>query len=110
MTEATPAVAMSARGMAACSCVLLMKVAAMFVAFQPTVAPLTKFDPFTVRTNPPPPAIALEGDMEASTGAAPLAVKVAVTAVGLLFTVTVQGVLEVGVQPLQLVKVEPAAA
>jgi len=75
------------------------------------VAPLTKFAPVTVRgTGLLPPATTLEGDRTVSTGAAePLLVKVAVTIVGLLFTVTVQGVLVVGVQALlQLVKVEPA--
>src|SRR5271169_5851907 len=63
-----------------------MKVVVRLLPFQSTVDPLTKFDPFNVRTNGLPPATAPEGDSEVSTGTAvpPLDTIVSVTTVEVL--------------------------
>jgi len=63
-----------------------MKVVARLPPFQSTVEPLTKFDPFNVRTNGLPPATALEGESEVNTGTAapPLATIVSANAVEVL--------------------------
>lgn len=67
---------MSVAGMTAVSCVLLTKVVSRLELFQTTTEPETKFEPFTVRVKPAPPAAVLEGEREASVGAGLLMVKV----------------------------------
>src|SRR2546426_72256 len=61
VTCGVPAVAMSAAGIAAVSCVALMTVVVRVLPFQRTVEPLTKLAPFTVRVNASPPANPLPG-------------------------------------------------
>jgi len=68
--EAVPAVAISAAGTVAVSCVADTKVVARDVAFHFTVAPDTKFVPLTVRVNCNPPAVAQVGLSELTVGVA----------------------------------------
>ena len=53
---AVPCAAMSVAGMVAVSCALLTNVVVRLDPFHVTVDPETKFDPFTVRVKPCPPA------------------------------------------------------
>src|SRR5437867_9614335 len=68
VTEAVPAVAMSAAVICACSCVLLPNVVARWLPFHCTMDELMKFVPVAVRVNPAPPATTLLGDREVSVG------------------------------------------
>ena len=56
VTEALPATAISAAGIAAVSWVALTKVVVRFAPFQRTTEPLTKLLPFTVSVKAGPPA------------------------------------------------------
>ena len=66
--EAVPAVVMRAAGTVAVTCVP-EPVVASGVPFQLTVEPETKFVPFTVSVNCPPPALAQVGLKEVTVGA-----------------------------------------
>src|SRR6266566_4941871 len=68
VTDAVPAVATSLAGIAACNCVPLTNVVVRAPPFQRTTDPLTKFVPFTVSVNAPPPAVVLVGDSEVTVG------------------------------------------
>lgn len=68
-TCAEPAVAMSLAGIEVAKTVLLTNVAAREVLFQMTCEPTKKFDPVNVRLRAGPPATALAGEIEVSTGA-----------------------------------------
>jgi hypothetical protein len=68
VTEAVPAVAMSAAEMEAVSLVLLANVVVRADPFQSTTEPETKFEPFTVRVKAGPPAVALLGEIELIAG------------------------------------------
>lgn len=68
VTSAVPPTAMSLEGIAAVSCVLLTKVVVWSAPFQRTTERALKLVPFTVRVNPGPPAVALEGKIEKSKG------------------------------------------
>src|SRR6267143_5615650 len=68
VTDAVAAVARSAAGMAAVSCVALTKVVVRAAPFQRTVEPLPKLLPFTASVNAAPPTLALEGESDASVG------------------------------------------
>jgi branched-subunit amino acid transport protein AzlD len=68
VTEAVPAAATSLAKIAAVNWVLLTKVVTRALPFHCTVAPETKFVPFTVRVNAAPPAVALEGESEVAAG------------------------------------------
>ena len=77
VTEAVPAAAMSAAGIAAVSWVALTKVVVRFAPFQRTTEPLTKLLPFTVSVKAGPPATALLGESVVNVGVeAPVIVKV----------------------------------
>src|SRR4029077_418429 len=76
VTEALPAVTMSAAVMAAVSCGLLMKVVVRLLPFQRTTEPDTKLVPVAVRVKAAPPAAALVGDSDVSVGAGLLTVNV----------------------------------
>ena len=52
LTDAEPGIARSLAGMAAVSCVLFTNVVVRAPRFHCTVAPETKFEPFTVSINP----------------------------------------------------------
>jgi hypothetical protein len=62
VTLKVPPVAMSEAGIAAVSCVALIKVVARVFPLNFTVELLTKFVPFTAKVNAPPPAVALVGE------------------------------------------------
>src|SRR5215470_4725709 len=62
VTIALPALAMSAGGIAAVSCVLLPKVVGRSAPFQRTTESETKFCPVTVSVNAGPPACVLSGE------------------------------------------------
>ena len=64
VTEALPAAAISAAGIAAVSWVALTKVVVRFAPFQRTTEPLTKLLPFTVSVKAGPPPAALLGERE----------------------------------------------
>ena len=68
VTEAEPAVAMSAAEMAAVSWVLLTKVVVRDVPFHCTTEVDRKFVPVTVSVNAEPPAVALLGETIVSVG------------------------------------------
>ena len=70
VTEAVPAVAMRAAGTVAVSRVAETNVVVSAVPFQFTVEPETKFVPFTVSVNCPPPAVAQLGLSELMVGSA----------------------------------------
>src|SRR5438552_1720837 len=76
VTEAVPAVAMSAVVICAVSCVLLPNVVARWLPFHCTMDELMKFVPVAVRVNPAPPATALLGEIELSVGTRLLIVNV----------------------------------
>jgi len=76
VTEAVPAVAMSAAVICAVSCVLLPKVVVLALPFQRTTDELLKFVPVTVSVNAGSPAVLLLGEIEVSVGAGLLMVKV----------------------------------
>src|SRR5206468_457004 len=69
VTEAVPALAMSAAVIAAVSCVALTKVVVRAAPFHCTVLPVTKPVPVAVSVKAAPPAVALVGDTEVSVGA-----------------------------------------
>src|SRR5206468_3255993 len=69
VTEAVPAVAMSAAGIAAVSCVALTKVVVRAAPFHCTVLPVTKPVPVAVSVKAAPPAVAVAGDTDVSVGA-----------------------------------------
>ena len=62
VTDAVPAVAISAALMAAVSCVALTKVVVRFAPFQRTTEVATKLLPVTVRVKLAPPAVRLLGE------------------------------------------------
>jgi len=70
VTGAVPAVAISAAGTVAVSCVTETNVVASGLPFQFTVEPVTKFVPFTVNVNCGPPAVAQVGLSELIVGLA----------------------------------------
>ena len=76
MTEAVPAVAVSAVVICAVSCVLLPNVVARWLPFHCTMDELMKFVPVAVRVNPAPPASTLLGEIELSVGSRLLIVNV----------------------------------
>jgi hypothetical protein len=76
VTEAVPAVWMSAAEMEAISLVLLTNVVVRADPFQFTTEPETKFEPFTVRVKAGPPAVALLGEIELIAGTGLLMVNV----------------------------------
>ena len=76
VTEAVPAVAMSAAEMEAVSFVLLENVVLRGDPFQSTTEPETKFDPCTVSVKAGPPAVALLGEIELIAGTGLLMVNV----------------------------------
>src|SRR6266850_3991819 len=76
VTDAVAAVARSAAGMAAVSCVALTKVVVRAAPFQRTVEPLPKLLPFTASVNAAPPTLALEGESDVSDGAGVVIVNV----------------------------------
>ena len=76
VTEAVPAVAMSAAEMEAVTLVLLANVVVRADPFQSTTEPETKFEPFTVRVKAGPPAVALLGEIELIAGTGLLTVNV----------------------------------
>jgi hypothetical protein len=80
VTEAVPAVAMSAAAIWACSCVLLTKVVVRLLPFQRTTDVMAKFVPVAVSVNAAPPAVALVGEIELSVGTGFVAVIVKVLA------------------------------
>ena len=59
---------MSVAVMAAVTCAPLTYVVARFDPFHCTSDPATKFDPFTVKVNAAPPAVALFGEMDVIEG------------------------------------------
>ena len=67
-TVAAPAPAISLGVIVAVSCVLLKNVVVCGLSFQFTIAPDTKFVPFTVSEKPGPPASALCGESEVMLG------------------------------------------
>lgn len=70
-TCAVPPAAMSEAGIAALTCVLLKKLVERADPFQSTVAPEAKPVPLTHSVKPGPPAAALVGESDCSTGAGP---------------------------------------
>src|SRR5439155_593156 len=68
VTEAVPAVAMSAAVICAVSCVLLPNVVVRWPPFHCTMDELMKFVPVTVSVNAAPPATAVLGERELSVG------------------------------------------
>src|SRR5882762_6702640 len=68
VTEAVPAVAMSAVVICAVSCVLLPNVVARWLPFHCTMDELMKFVPVSVSVKAAPPATTLLGDREVSVG------------------------------------------
>jgi hypothetical protein len=76
VTEAVPAVAMSAAEMEAVSLVRLANVVVRGDPFQSTTEPKTKFEPFTVSVKAGPPAVALLGEIELIAGTGLLMVNV----------------------------------
>ena len=76
VTEAVPAVAMSAAEMEAISLILLENVVVRADPFQFTTEPETKFEPFTVSVKAGPPAVALLGEIELIAGTGLLMVNV----------------------------------
>lgn len=70
-----PAVVRSAAGTEAISSLLVLKAVLRAEPFQFTVAPLTKFDPFTVKVKDLDPTSFVGGDNEASVGTGLLTVK-----------------------------------
>src|ERR1700724_1092288 len=76
MTGTVPAVARSEVRIWAVTLMLLTKVVTRAELFQLTVAPGTKFEPFTVSVKPAEPTVLLEGESEVSTGTGLLMVKV----------------------------------
>jgi hypothetical protein len=76
VTEAVPAVAMSAAEMEAISLVRLENVVVRGDPFQCTFEPETKLEPFTVRVKAGPPAVALLGEIELIAGTGLLTVNV----------------------------------
>ena len=112
--EAVPAVAMSAAGTVAVSCVAETNAVVSAVPFHLTVEPETKFVPFTVSVNCGPPALAHVGFSELIVGA-PLIVNVSVAVpvplplVALrvmLYVFAVVGVPEI--KPVDVFTVKPA--
>ncbi len=69
ITLNVPAAAMSAAVIGAVTCVALTNVVVLAAPLKLTVAPETKFVPFTVSVNAAPPAVALDGDSVAIAGA-----------------------------------------
>ena len=67
-TAGVPAVATSAARIAAVSCVALTNVVTLFAPPKFTVAPLTKFVPFTVNVSAPEPAATPVGESEVTVG------------------------------------------
>jgi hypothetical protein len=76
-TDEVPEVLIKAAGTEAVSCVELPKVVGRGVPFQDTTSPETKLVPFAIRVKLGPPAWALDGDSELSTGAAGFVMKLA---------------------------------
>lgn len=76
--ESVPADAMSPAGILAVSCVALTKVVVRLEPLTLTVAPLTKFVPFTVKVKAAPPTIALPGERLVMVGLGLLTVSVVV--------------------------------
>src|SRR4029077_8943104 len=76
VTNAVPALAISAAVIAAVSVVLLTKVVARTEPFHCTVELFTKFVPLTVRVKSVPPAIWLSGEREITVGTRLFMVKV----------------------------------
>ena len=76
VTEAVPAVAMSAAEMEAVSTVLLEKVVVRGAPFQFTTEVVTKPEPLTVSVKATPPAVALLGEIEPIAGTGLLIVNV----------------------------------
>jgi hypothetical protein len=68
ITGTVPAVARSVAGIWAVTLMLLTKVVLRAELFQLTLAPGTKFEPFTVSVKPAEPTVLLEGESELSTG------------------------------------------
>jgi hypothetical protein len=68
VTLNVPAVAMSDARIAAVTCVALTNVVVLSTPLKLTVAPVTKPVPLTVSVNPAPPAVALVGAIDVSTG------------------------------------------
>ena len=73
---AVAALAMSAAGTCAVTCVAATKLVVNAVPFQLTTAPLTKLLPFTVSVNAAPPTKAPAGESDETIGAVLLIVKV----------------------------------
>lgn len=79
VTWAGPSAAMSAAVIEARSWVALSTVVARALPFQRTIEPARKLPPVTVKVKPPPPEVALLGEMELISGKGlPLAVSVTV--------------------------------
>jgi len=68
ITGTVPAVTRSVAGILAVTWTLLTKVVLRAELFQLTVAPGTKFEPFTVSVKPAEPTVLLEGESEVRTG------------------------------------------
>lgn len=68
VTGAVPTAVISAARMAAVNWLALTKVVTRLDPFHWTVAPFTKFEPFTVSVKFAPPAVALDGEREVSVG------------------------------------------
>jgi hypothetical protein len=68
ITGTVPAVARSVVRIWAVTLMLLTKVVTRAELFQLTVAPGTKFEPFTVSVKPAEPAVLLDGESDVSTG------------------------------------------
>lgn len=80
-TVAVPALAIRLAETLAVSCVADTNAVLNALPFQRTRSPETKFAPLTVKVNPVPPAAALEGEIELSTGGAGLITKLSETVV-----------------------------
>jgi hypothetical protein len=80
VTEAVPAVVMSAAVIWACSCVLLTNVVVRSLPFQRTTEVTAKFVPVAVSVKAAPPATALVGEIELRVGTGLVAVMVNVFA------------------------------
>jgi hypothetical protein len=78
VTDAVPAVAISAAVIAAVNCVALTNVVVRLLPFHCATDVLMKFDPFSVNVNAGPAAVAELGDSEASTGTGVVIVNVSV--------------------------------
>ena len=68
ITGTVPASTRSVAGIWAVTLTLLTKVVTRAELFQLTVAPFTKFEPFSVRVKPAAPTVLLEGESEVSPG------------------------------------------